>query len=150
MSLSREQAVSLMEKGFSRRRFGRISSLLAAGAALPFYNEFTMAQEAEQRTARRMGGFAGMRPAMDPDTVRITSNENPLGPCKEGLEAIYKVAPLGGRYSPTGEAADFVKMIAETEGVKEDYVLPTAGSSPVLHASSCAFTLLVIARHIHQ
>ena len=50
---------------------------------------------------------------MDPDTVRITSNENPLGPCKEGLEAIYKVAPLGGRYSPTGEAMDFVKMIAE-------------------------------------
>ena len=59
--LSREQSIALQEKGFSRRRFGRISSLLAAGAALPFYNEFTMAQEAEQRTARRMGGFAGMR-----------------------------------------------------------------------------------------
>jgi histidinol-phosphate aminotransferase len=142
MSLSSEQAVALTEKGFSRRRSGRISSLLAAGAALPFYNEFTMAQEAEQRTARRMGAGAGgfVRRAMDPDAVRITSNENPLGPCKEGLEAIYKVAPLGGRYSPTGEVADFVKMIAETEGVKEEYVLPTAGSSPVLHASSCAFT----------
>src|SRR6266481_2152233 len=134
MSLSREQAVSVTERGFSRRRFGRISSLMAAGAALPFYNEFTMAQEAETQAARRGGG--GMRRAMDPDAVRITSNENPLGPCKEGLEAIYKVAPLGGRYSPTGEAADFVKMIAETEGVKQDYVLPTAGSSPVLHASS--------------
>ena len=139
MSLSREQTVSLMDRGFSRRRFGRISSLLAAGAALPFYNEFTMAQEAENRTARRMGA-GGMRRAMDPDAVRITSNENPLGPCKEGLEAIYKVAPLGGRYSPTGEAADFVAMIAETEGVKQDYVLPTGGSSPVLHASTCAFT----------
>jgi histidinol-phosphate aminotransferase len=138
MSLSREQAVSLTERGFSRRRFGRISSLMAAGAALPFYNEFTMAQEAETQAARRGGG--GMRRALDPDAVRITSNENPLGPCKEGLEAIYKVAPLGGRYSPTGEAADFVKMIAETEGVKQDYVLASAGSSPVLHASSCAFT----------
>jgi histidinol-phosphate aminotransferase len=139
MSLSREQTVSLMDRGFSRRRFGRISSLLAAGAALPFYNEFTMAQEAENRTARHAGA-GGMRRAMDPDAVRITSNENPLGPCKEGLEAIYKVAPLGGRYSPTGEAADFVAMIAETEGVKQDYVLPTGGSSPVLHASTCAFT----------
>src|SRR5690242_20687076 len=102
MSLSREQTEVLMDKGFSRRRFGRISSLLAAGAALPFYNEFTMAQEADARAAaRRVGGGAGMvRRAMDPDGVRITSNENPLGPCKEGLEAIYKVAPLGGRYSP--------------------------------------------------
>ena len=44
----------------------------------------------------------GARRAMDPDTVRISSNENPLGPCKEGLEAIAKVAPYGGRYSPFG------------------------------------------------
>src|SRR5713226_1267463 len=139
MSLSREQTISLMDRGFSRRRFGRISSLLAAGAALPFYNEFTMAQEAENRTARRMGA-GGMRRAMDPDAVRITSNENPLGPCKEGLEAIYKVAPMGGRYSPTGEAADFVAMMAEKEGLKQNYITPYAGSSTPLHNSSCAFT----------
>ena len=72
--------------------------------------------------------------------IKLASNENPLGPCKEGLEAIYKVAPLGGRYSPTGEAADFTTMMAEVEGVKPDYVLASAGSSPVLMAASCAFT----------
>ncbi len=104
-SLTRQQEDSLLERGFTRRHFGRISQLLAAGAALPFFNEFTMAQEAEDRTARRMGMN---RSSMDPDAVRITSNENPLGPCKEGLEAIYKVAPLGGRYQPTGETSDFV------------------------------------------
>jgi histidinol-phosphate aminotransferase len=136
-SLTRKQEDSLLEKGFTRRHLGRISRLLAAGAALPFFNEFTMAQEAEDRTARRTGMA---RRSMDPDAVRITSNENPLGPCKEGLEAIYKVAPLGGRYQPTGETADFVAMMAEKEGLKQTYITPYAGSSTPLHNSSCAFT----------
>ena len=137
MSLSHKQTESLSERGFSRRHFSRISSLLAAGAALPFYNEYAMAQQAEQALNRRAGGA---RRPNDPDAVRITSNENPLGPCKEGLEAIYRVAPLGGRYSPTGESADFTQMIAETEGVKPEYVTPYPGSSAPLTGSSCAFT----------
>src|SRR5258706_15724730 len=136
-SLTRQQEDSLLERGFTRRHFGRIPQLLAAGAALSSFNEFTMAQEAEDRTARRMGMN---RSSMDPDGVRITSNENPLGPCKEGLEAIYKVAPLGGRYQPTGETSDFVAMMAEKEGLKQTYITPYAGSSTPLHNSSCAFT----------
>lgn len=134
MSLSHEVQDSLVQRGFSRRHFGRISSLIAGGA---MFNEFAMAQQAEAQANRRAGG---MHRPDDPDAVRITSNENPLGPCKEGLEAIYKVAPLGGRYSPTGESADFVKMMAETEGLKTDYVAPYAGSSMPLSACNCAFT----------
>ena len=134
MALSPKQTNSLLERGFSRRDLGRIASLLTAGAALPFYNEFAMAQDAQQR----MRG--GARAAMDPDAVRISSNENPLGPCKEGLEAITKVAPHGGRYSPFGEQSEFVKTIAAMDGVKEECVAPFAGSSDPLHRSSCAFT----------
>src|SRR5437870_2981191 len=134
MALSPKQTNSLLERGFSRRDLGRIASLLTAGAALPFYNEFAMAQDAQQR----MRG--GARAAMDPDAVRISSNENPLGPCKEGLEAIAKVAPHGGRYSPFGEQGAFITAIAETEGVKESYVAAFAGSSDPLHRSTCAFT----------
>ena len=74
-------------RGFSRRHFARITSLLSAGAALPFYNEAALAQFATGR----------MGVPMPPDAVRIGSNENPLGPCKEALEAISKVAPFGGR-----------------------------------------------------
>ena len=136
-TLSREQQESLLQRGFTRRHLGRISSLLMAGAALPFYNEYTMAQDAENQANRRAGG---MRRPMDPDAVVITSNENPMGPCKEGLEALYKVAPLGWRYSPTGEAVDLTQTIAQAEGVKPDYVAVYAGSSMPLHASSCAFT----------
>src|SRR5882724_7797312 len=133
MPLSREQTNSFLHRGFSRRDVGRIATLLTAGATLPFYNEYAMAQDA----TRRMGGA---RAAMDPDAVRISSNENPLGPCKEGLEAIAKVAPHGGRYSPFGEQGEFVKTIAAMEGVKEECVAPFAGSSDPLHRTSCAFT----------
>src|SRR5207237_7181293 len=64
----------------------------------------------------------------------------PLGPCKAGIEALTKVAPYGGRYQPFGEQAEFVKAIAEAEGVKEDYIAPYAGSSDPLHRVACAFT----------
>lgn len=137
MSFSSQQADSLRKRGFSRRDLGRIASLLTAGAALPFYNEFAMAQDAQQRTLRGMGGA---RRTMDPDSVRISSNENPLGPCQEGLEAIAKIAPHGGRYSPFGEQQEFVSTIAKMENVKESYVAAFAGSSDPLHRSACAFT----------
>jgi histidinol-phosphate aminotransferase len=132
--LSKDQTSSFLQRGFSRRDISRIATLITAGAALPFYNEYAMAQDAQ----RRMGG--GMRRVMDPDTVRISSNENPLGPCQEGLEAIAKVAPYGGRYSPFGEQQAFTTAIAESEGVKESYVAAFAGSSDPLHRATCAFT----------
>jgi len=96
MALTTEHVESFLGRGFTRRQVGRIASLLAGGAAFPFYNEYAMAQQAEQQMQR--GG--GMRRAMGSDVIRISSNENPMGPCKEGVEAIAKVAPMGWRYSP--------------------------------------------------
>jgi histidinol-phosphate/aromatic aminotransferase/cobyric acid decarboxylase-like protein len=128
---------TLSERGFTRRHLARMGTLLAAGAAFPFYNEFAMAQEAERRMLR---GAGGQRRPIDPAAVRISSNENPLGPCKEGLDAIAKVAPYGGRYQPFGVREEFVKTVAEMEGVKEDHVAPFAGSSDPLHRATCAFT----------
>ena len=135
MALADAQVESFLEKGFTRRQIGRIASLLTAGAALPFYNEFAMAQQAEQRMMR-----GANRRVFDPDTVRISSNENPMGPSKEGLEAMAKVAPMGWRYSPSNEQGEFVKAIADTEDVPIDYIAPYAGSSDPLHRVSCAFT----------
>jgi histidinol-phosphate/aromatic aminotransferase/cobyric acid decarboxylase-like protein len=117
----------------SRRQFGRISGILGAAAA-PFFSEFAMAQEAERRTARRTGRALGA------DVIRISSNENPMGPCVEGIEAMSKIAPHGWRYSPFGELDEMVKTIAEIEGVKADHVLPYPGSSAPLMRATCAFT----------
>ncbi len=118
----------LQSRGFSRRQIGRIASVVAGGALV---NEFALAQQAERRMNR------GPIPA---DAVRISSNENPLGPCPEALEAIYKVAKYGGRYSPFNEHGEFMKAVAETEGVKPAYIAPYAGSSDPLHRAVCAFT----------
>lgn len=120
-------------EGFSRRRVLRAASLLSAGAALPFYNEFAMAQSAEERPR-------GARMALPPDAVRISSNENPLGPCVEACEAIAKIAQHGGRYNPFNEQGDFIKVVSEVEGVRPEYITPYAGSSDPLHRSVLAFT----------
>ena len=42
--LNSAQQADLLRRGVSRRCFGRISAVLAAGAALPFYNERALAQ----------------------------------------------------------------------------------------------------------
>jgi len=134
MALPVAQQQELLNKGFSRRQLGRIASLLSAGAALPFYNEFAMAQDAERRMIRGAGRV------FDPDMVRISSNENPMGPCKEGLESMAKIAPKAWRYSPVGDDQDFNKTVAGIEDVPEDHIAAFAGSSDPLHRCQCAFT----------
>jgi len=136
MSFSPAHSEQLLERGFSRRQLGRIASMFTAGAAaLPLFNEFAMAQDAEQRMARGSG-----RRAFGADYVRISSNENPMGPSKEGLEALIKVAPQAWRYSPNGEETELVKTISEIEGVPADHITVYGGSSDPLYRSACAFT----------
>ena len=123
-----------MSQEFSRRHFGRFAGMIGgSAAAIPFFNEFAMAQEAERRMGRPRAGYG-------PDYVRISSNENPMGPCKEGLEALHKVAAHGWRYSPGGEQEEFVKAIASVEGVGQDSVAAFGGSSDPLFRVACAFT----------
>jgi histidinol-phosphate aminotransferase len=83
--LTTELQSDLIKRGFSRRSFGKIASLITAGAAVPFFNEPALAQ-------------LSMVKNMPPDAVKINANENPLGPCPEAAEAIYGVVKKGGRY----------------------------------------------------
>ena len=118
----------LVERGFTRRSFGRIAALMTAGSTLPFYNESALAQ-----------GLSAMRGPIPPDTVRINANENPMGPCNEAAEAISAVVRNGGRYQYEQTFA-FSSLQADLEGLKSNYVLPFAGSSAPLHQSVMAFT----------
>ncbi len=139
MTLSLKTQESLLERGYSRRQIGRI--LGGAAAAVPFFNEFAMAQQAEQRTrggGRRAGG-GGEQAPYDPEVVRITSNENPMGPTKEGIAAMATVGPLGWRYDPRGENMDFAGLLEKVENVKPGYVHGYPGSSIPLANSVAAF-----------
>jgi len=77
-SIRSEEEREFLRRGFSRRDFARISLLLGAAAALPFYNEPALAQLSD----------VGPVP---PDATKINANENPMGPCPEAAEAIRDV-----------------------------------------------------------
>jgi histidinol-phosphate aminotransferase len=111
----------------SRRQFGRAAALLAAGAALPFYNEAVLAQDLKEIAS------------VPPDAVRLNTNENPMGPCPAALEAIRKVVPLGGRYL-FDQTHAYVEALAIDVGLPATHVLPAAGSSDPLHRAVLAFT----------
>ncbi len=117
--------MELVRRGFSRRNFARIASLITAGAALPFYNEPALAQLSRVRN-------------IPPDAVKIDANENPLGPCPEAADAIHNVIKKGGRYEY--DLTDELRTtLAEQEGVKPEYVEAYAGSSAPLHQSVLAY-----------
>jgi histidinol-phosphate aminotransferase len=113
---------------FSRREFGRMAALLAAGgAALPFYNEAALAQDLKS---------LGTIPA---DAIRLHTNENPLGPCPAALEAIRRILPQGGQYM-FDQTTAFVEALAADVDLPTSHVLPTAGSSDPLHRAVLAYT----------
>ena len=125
--LSKEQERDFTQRGFSRRSFGRLAAMFAAGSALPFSSEFALAQVAID--ARKL----------PPGAVKIDNNENPLGPCKESLEAIVSTAPVGGRYQ-FYLPAEMSELVASQEGLKQNYVQVHDGSSPALLQAVLSFT----------
>jgi histidinol-phosphate aminotransferase len=130
-SLSAAQEKDFVRRGFSRRNFGRIASVLTAGAALPFYNERALAQ-------------LSMVKNMPPGAVKINANENPMGPCPEAADVMYSAVRRGGRYEYEDMYA-LAETMAEQEGVKfsykpaESYVSIYAGSSAPLHQAVLSF-----------
>ena len=126
MTLTKKQEFDFLSRGFSRRSLGKLASVIAAGTALPFYNEPALAQLSKVDSA-------------PPDAVMINSNENPLGPSKEALEAVHAIASQGGRYL-YAEGDKVQKLLASQEGLPLDHVRIYPGSSAPLHQAVLAFT----------
>jgi histidinol-phosphate aminotransferase len=130
--LDTEQKADFLRRGFSRRQFGRIATVLTAGAALPFYNEPALARQISKTYN------------IPADGVRINSNENPLGPCAEAADAIHSIVKNGGRYM-FEETDTLAQTMAGLEDVpfslKQDgrYIDIYAGSSAALHQAVVAF-----------
>jgi histidinol-phosphate aminotransferase len=125
-SLDENLKREFLNRGFSRRSFGRIAAMMGGGvAAMPFFNEPALAQLS--------------RVEAPPDAVLINANENPLGPCPEAREACAKMIAFGGRYRYS-EGDKVQSLLAEQEGLKKDYVRIFPGSSGPLHQAVLAFT----------
>ncbi len=122
MELNQEQIASLTARGFTRRHIGRVLSLLAAGAAMPTFNEGSMAHAQLSSLGRSL-------PA---DAVKINANEYAEGPAPAALEALIKVAKNGNRYQYQ-ETYKMMATAAELEGLTAENVIPYPGSSLGLH-----------------
>src|ERR1043166_3564625 len=86
VTLTPEQRMDYLRRGFSRRSFARLAALAGAGgSSLPLFNEAALAPG--------LSRWEG-----PPDPVMINANENPLGPCKEAREAAHNMVAYGGRY----------------------------------------------------
>ena len=93
---------------------------------------------------RRAGAGQAERPAPPPgiDEIRISSNENPLGPGKTVLDAILGEFPEAGRYpfNSTPNETKLVETIASVNKAKPENVVVGAGSQEILKTSIRAFT----------
>lgn len=113
---------------FSRRSFVRLVSAASAAAFAPIATEADLAY-GQRRVARDISA----------DAILINANENPLGPCAQACSAIAELGAKGGRYE-FRLTQELVKVFAEIEGLKPEYVRAYAGSSEPLHYSVLAFT----------
>jgi|GEM_PF-44772 len=124
--------------GVSRRSFLR--TLGAAGAAAAAFPAMAQQQAMAHQAAApqapaggRQRGFGGGGADMgegrvlSPNTVIISSNENPLGPAQSTLDAISKTASMGGRYHQE-QSAQAVAAFNEIFGLKRGYSALFPGS----------------------
>ncbi len=117
--LGPERERDLLARGFSRRDFFKVASLMGAASSLPIFSEAAFAQ------------LSSFRDAVPPDAVLINANENPLGPCPQAIEAATGFLKQGGRYhfELTSQLRD---LLAQQEGLSSEQVQIFAGSSPPL------------------
>src|SRR4051812_21447821 len=125
--------MSVSRRGFLRLVGGDSSIHGAALAARGLEAHFAEAHTAGQQA----------RPVLPPgvDEIRISSNENPLGPGKAALDAILGKFPEAGRYPFNSSPAEgaLVSTIAEKFKVKPENVVVGAGSQEILKSAMRAW-----------
>ena len=108
--------------------------------------EFMAARGHEDHMAelqQRQGGRGMNRPQLPPgvEAIRISSNENPLGPGKAAIDAILGKFPEANRYpfnsSPLD--ADLEILIAKVNGAKRENVVLGVGSQELLKNAARVF-----------
>src|SRR5829696_1163146 len=122
----------------SRRGFLRL-----AGPADPLSGAFLSARGLEADFAEAQAQGRAPRPTLPRgvDEIRISSNENPLGPGKAALDAILGKFPEAGRYpfNSTPADADLIAAIAGKFKVKNENVVLGAGSQEILKSAMRAW-----------
>jgi histidinol-phosphate aminotransferase len=81
---------------------------------------------------------AGVEPT---DAIRLSSNENPLGPSPAALQAIEGAFAYAGRYPMNAKPSmgEFRGVVAKQHGLKPENVALGAGSGEILHSAVRAY-----------
>jgi histidinol-phosphate aminotransferase len=97
--------------------------------------------EAHLAEAQRSGGARTLVPP-GVEEIRISSNENPLGPGRAVLDAILRKFPEAGRYpfNSTPNESALTAAIAAKYKVKPENIVLGAGSQELLKSAVRAFT----------
>ena len=124
----------------SRRGFLR---LIGAAEEAAYSGAFLSARGLEAHLAEAQAQGQRARPVLPPgvDEIRISSNENPLGPGRAAMDAILGKFPEAGRYPFNSSPADsaLVATIAEKFKVKTENVVLGAGSQEILKSAMRAW-----------
>ena len=105
--------------------------------------EFMAARGHEEWVAEAMQGRGMQRPNLPPgvEAIRISSNENPLGPGKSAIDAILGKFPEANRYpfnsSPLD--ADLEILLAKLNNAKRENVTLGVGSQEILKNTARVF-----------
>jgi histidinol-phosphate aminotransferase len=125
----------------SRRGFLGIIGTERTG---PLSGAFLAARGLEAHFAEAQRGNGRQRPLLPPGVqeIRISSNENPLGPGKAALDAILGKFPEAGRYpfNSTPSEGGLAEALAAKHKVKTDSIVLGAGSQEILKSAVRAFT----------
>jgi histidinol-phosphate aminotransferase len=105
--------------------------------------EFLAARGLEAHFAEAQAQGPRARPLLPPgvDEIRISSNENPLGPGRVALDAILGKFPEAGRYpfNSTPSEGDLTAAIADKFKAKPENIVLGAGSQEILKSAMRAW-----------
>jgi histidinol-phosphate aminotransferase len=83
-------------------------------------------------------GLLTAQPIQIDGKVKISSNENVWGYSPRALERLTAELSTGNYYN-RDEIAEFIRLCAAYNGVKENYIMTTAGSGPLLSLAALAY-----------
>lgn len=105
----------------------------------PFHAVAERGREAEQAAPP---AAAPARPPIDPNALRLDSNENPLGPGALAMEALTKGFDYAGRYPTNAKpnTSELREAIARKAGVRSENVVIGNGSGELLRIATRVYT----------
>lgn len=77
-------------------------------------------------------------PTLPDSPIRLSSNENHFGFSPKAIEAMKEALDNGSFYN-RNNVNDLEALLAEMEGVPEDYIITTPGSGPILIMTALAY-----------